>query len=46
MLQNKVFHSKWFLAALLILGLIYFEGRMHQRLIGSNREPAATSSTP
>lgn len=41
MTPGTMFRSKWFLAALLILGLIYFEGRVHDKLV--NREPAAAS---
>ncbi len=42
MTRNTIFRSKWFLAALLILGLIYIEGRVHDRLVGSS-EPTSTS---
>lgn len=41
MKPRSILRSKWLLAALLIIGLIYFEGRVHERLI--NREPTAAS---
>ncbi|WP_374028660.1 hypothetical protein [Bdellovibrio bacteriovorus] len=41
MAPNTILRSKWLLAALIILGLIYFEGRVHDRLV--DREPTAAS---
>lgn len=41
MKTTAILRSKWFLAALLILGLLYFEGRVHEKLVGT--EPTAAS---
>ena len=46
--RSAYFQSKWFLATLLLLGLVYFEGRLSARLVADNRDSntsAPTSST-
>ncbi|WP_168196418.1 hypothetical protein [Bdellovibrio sp. NC01] len=45
MFRSAFFHSKWLLAALLIIGLIYFEGRLNSQTVTDNRNPAAASSS-
>lgn len=41
MAPSSIFRSKWLLAALLILGLIYFEGRIHSKLIDNEATSAS-----
>lgn len=45
MFRSAFFHSKWLLAALIIIGLVYFESRLDVKSVADNRAPSSTSLT-
>lgn len=48
-LKNSVLrtisHSKWALAVLILIGLVYFESRLNERSVADNRQPASVNTT-
>jgi hypothetical protein len=48
-LKNSVLrtisHSKWALAALILIGLVYFESRLNEKSVADNRQPASVTTT-
>ncbi|WP_413581540.1 hypothetical protein [Bdellovibrio sp. HCB288] len=42
---RTIAHSKWALAALILIGLIYFEVRLTDKTLADNRHPASTTTT-
>ncbi|MEK2688736.1 hypothetical protein [Bdellovibrio sp. GT3] len=42
---RTIAHSKWALAALILIGLIYFEGRLTDKTLADNSHPASATTT-
>lgn len=38
-------HSKWALAVLLLIGLVYFEVRLNEKSVADNRQPTSLTTT-
>ncbi|WP_413557003.1 hypothetical protein [Bdellovibrio sp. HCB209] len=38
-------HSKWALALLILVGLVYFEVRLNEKTLADNRQPATTTTS-
>ncbi|WP_413584070.1 hypothetical protein [Bdellovibrio sp. HCB274] len=42
---RTIAHSKWALAVLIVIGLIYFEVRLTDKHVADNRQPASATTT-
>ncbi len=42
---RTVAHSKWALAVLFLIGLVYFESRLTEKSVADNRQPTSVNTT-